>query len=112
MPHSDRNTAAPYDLSSARNCSANAEHERGPRATWHHGWVGPMSSFPMLSFQDFDAWLDHAYESGWTDGFPVGPPDRALLEEALDTVALDAGEVVGHSAQRGMTVTVADVAWF
>jgi hypothetical protein len=65
-----------------------------------------------LAFDDFDEWLDHAYAQGWTDGFPVAPPEPALLDEMLTTVALPADTVLGHSERRGVDVTVADAAWF
>jgi hypothetical protein len=65
-----------------------------------------------LVFDDFDDWLDHAYAQGWTDGFPVAPPEPALLDEMLAAVSLAGDTVLGHSDRRGVEVTVADAAWF
>jgi hypothetical protein len=65
-----------------------------------------------LAFDDFDEWLDHAYAEGWTDGFPVAPPEPALLEEMLAAVSLPGDSVVGHSERRGVDVTIAEAAWF
>jgi hypothetical protein len=55
----------------------------------------------------YEAFLEAAYASGLSDGFPLAVPDDELISAALASVALDADHVVGTGRR---PVTVADVA--
>jgi hypothetical protein len=44
---------------------------------------------------DLAAFIDMAYERGWTDGLPVYPPTDDLVEAMLEYVGRDPAEVIG-----------------
>jgi hypothetical protein len=54
---------------------------------------------------DEDAFLEDAFERGWTDGLPVVPPTPEKVEAFLATVGLEPEEVLGAVPTREVTVT-------
>lgn len=50
--------------------------------------------------------IEHCYEQGWSDGLPLVPATRPLVEEFLATVDRPRDEVIGRLAQLDRTVTV------
>jgi hypothetical protein len=42
-----------------------------------------------------EGFTEFAYEQGWTDGLPVFPPTRAVVQRMLDYVGREPGEVLG-----------------
>jgi hypothetical protein len=60
--------------------------------------------------EDYDAWVEFAFEHGWSDGLPVVPPTRRRVEAALAEVSLDPEHVVGSIAPVGGAATVAKIA--
>jgi hypothetical protein len=68
-------------------------------------------------FASYDEFLDHAYAAGWSDGFPVVPPEPELIDAALSTLCLDADAVVAEAAvetaaktARPVLITARDIA--
>jgi hypothetical protein len=51
-----------------------------------------QSSYHLESLEHFP---EFAYEQGWTDGLPVFPPTREVVQRMLDYVARDPNEVIG-----------------
>ncbi len=54
--------------------------------------TGKAESYAIESIEDFP---EFAYEQGWTDGLPVFPPTRKVVQSILDYVGRDPGEVLG-----------------
>jgi hypothetical protein len=54
---------------------------------------------------DADAFLEDAYERGWTDGLPVVPPTPEKVEAFLAVAGLDSEVVLGTVPTREVTVT-------
>ncbi len=52
----------------------------------------PAQHYQVESLEQF---TEFAYEQGWTDGLPVFPPTRKVVQSMLDTVGRDPGEVLG-----------------
>ena len=50
--------------------------------------------------------IEHCYEQGWSDGLPLVPVTRPLLEKFLDAGGRPADEVIGRMPQTGREVTV------
>jgi hypothetical protein len=50
--------------------------------------------------------IEHCYEQGWSDGLPLVPATRSLVDEFLATVDRPADEVVGRLEHLKRTVTV------
>jgi hypothetical protein len=61
-------------------------------------------------YASYDQFLDDAYAKGWSDGFPVVPPEPELIDASLATLSIAPDTVVGEAAQRGVKVTARDVA--
>ena len=59
---------------------------------------------------DADAFLEAAYERGWTDGLPVVPATPEKVEAFLATAGLPPDAVLGTVATREVTVTAEDAA--
>jgi hypothetical protein len=53
---------------------------------------------------------DHFYDKGWTDGLPIVPPTRELVEQMLTGTPLPHDHVVGVLQPEGREVTVWSVA--
>lgn len=55
--------------------------------------------------------IEHCYEQGWSDGLPVVPASRPMVEEFLDTTDRKPDEVIGRLPQfeREVTVEVAAI---
>src|SRR5690349_18098628 len=49
-------------------------------------------TFKVESLEDFP---ELAYAQGWTDGLPVFPPTREVVQRMIDHVGRDPGEVIG-----------------
>jgi hypothetical protein len=45
--------------------------------------------------ESIERFAEFAYEQGWTDGLPVFPPTRDVVQAMVDHVGRDPGEVVG-----------------
>jgi hypothetical protein len=58
-----------------------------------------------VTFSDVEEFVELAYESGWTDGLPVIPPDRRSVHAALETVSLDPGLVLWETCETALSVT-------
>ncbi|HET6504484.1 MAG TPA: hypothetical protein VFG87_27355 [Amycolatopsis sp.] len=54
--------------------------------------------------------IEYCYEKGWTDGLPVVPASRPLVEEFLARTALAPETVIGRLEQLGKQVTVEQAA--
>jgi len=50
--------------------------------------------------------IEHCYEQGWSDGLPLVPVTRPLLEKFLGAGGRPADEVIGRMPQTGREVTV------
>ncbi|TFD59707.1 hypothetical protein E3T43_03760 [Cryobacterium sp. Hh7] len=50
--------------------------------------------------------VEHCYEQGWSDGLPVVPATRHLVDRFLATTARPADEVIGHMPQVDRSVTI------
>jgi len=50
--------------------------------------------------------LEYCYEQGWTDGLPVVPPTRSLVDSFVEWVGRDPEEVVISQEHLGTTCTV------
>ncbi|WP_433555334.1 hypothetical protein ACQPWY_22545 [Pseudonocardia xinjiangensis] len=50
--------------------------------------------------------IEHCYDQGWSDGLPLVPPSRPLVDRFLATVDRPADEVIGVLPQLDRTVTV------
>lgn len=50
--------------------------------------------------------VEHCYEQGWSDGLPLVPATRPLVDRFLATVDRDPGEVIGAMPHLDRTVTV------
>jgi len=60
---------------------------------------------PRDEWPDPDAFLEDAYERGWTDGLPVVPATLEKVEAFLATAGLDPETVLGAVPTREVTVT-------
>ena len=49
----------------------------------------------IKALESVEQFTEFAYEHGWTDGLPVVPPTRVLVENALRYVGRDPYEVLG-----------------
>jgi hypothetical protein len=68
--------------------------------------AGPASFEPA----DFEEAVEFCHAQGWTDGLPVIPPTRPLVQRFLDTVDLAPDYQIGFYALRNRPVTVEKVA--
>jgi hypothetical protein len=50
--------------------------------------------------------IEHCYQQGWSDGLPLVPASRPLLDRFLATTAREPGEVIGRMDQLGRECTV------
>jgi hypothetical protein len=50
--------------------------------------------------------IERCYEEGWSDGLPIVPPTRPLVDRFLATTARPADEVIGRMPQVDRTVTI------
>lgn len=50
--------------------------------------------------------IEHCYEQGWSDGLPLVPATRPLVDRFLEAAGRPADEIVGHMPQVDRTVTV------
>ncbi len=50
--------------------------------------------------------IEYCYEQGWSDGLPLVPASRPLVEAFLATTDKDPGEIIGSLEQVGRDVTV------
>jgi hypothetical protein len=50
--------------------------------------------------------IEHCYEQGWSDGLPLVPVTRPLLEKFIEAGGRPADEVIGRMPQTGREVTV------
>lgn len=50
--------------------------------------------------------IEHCYAAGWSDGLPLVPASRALVDRFLATAGRDPDEVIGHLPQIDRSVTV------
>lgn len=50
--------------------------------------------------------IEHCYEQGWSDGLPLVPATRPLVDRFLSHTRLAPDEVIGHMLQVDRTVTV------
>lgn len=50
--------------------------------------------------------IEHCYEQGWSDGLPLVPASRPLVDRFLAAAGRPADEVIGHMPQVDRTVTV------
>jgi hypothetical protein len=64
-----------------------------------------MTALVSVGFEDY---VESAFDSGWTDGLPVLPPEVADVSAALATVRRDAGTVLW--SDEGRSVSIGDVA--
>jgi len=65
---------------------------------------------PSRTFNTYDAFLDDAQKSGWSDGLPLVPATPWRVAECLDLMGLEAREVVGAVPSRDLEVTAEHVA--
>lgn len=57
--------------------------------------AAPAGKARSCQVESLEHFTEFAYEQGWTDGLPVFPPTRAVVQRMLDYVGRDPGEVVG-----------------
>jgi hypothetical protein len=50
--------------------------------------------------------IEHCYEQGWSDGLPLVPATRPLVDRFLEAAARSGDEIIGHMPQVDRTVTV------
>ena len=62
------------------------------------------------SIESLDAFPEFAYEQGWTDGLPVFPPTREVVQAMLDYVGRDPGEALGAVFPGDGIATIENVA--
>jgi len=67
----------------------------------------PAQRFQLDSAEDF---AEFAYEQGWTDGLPVFPPTRGVVQAMLDYLGRDPGEVLGPVFPGDGIATIENVA--
>ena len=53
------------------------------------------ASAEKFQIESVERFPEFAYEQGWTDGLPVFPPTREVVQRMLDYVARDPAEVIG-----------------
>jgi hypothetical protein len=65
----------------------------------------------LLSVEDFLQSVEDCFEKGWTDGLPVVPPVRGLVQQFLAHTDRKPDEVIWHMPQvhRGCTVEIAAI---
>src|SRR4051794_12847194 len=61
-------------------------------------------------YASYDDLVEDFHSRGWTDGFPVVPPEPARVEAFLTAAHLDAGDVLGDVPSREIVVTAEDAA--
>lgn len=60
--------------------------------------------------ESLDQFTDFVYEQGWTDGLPVFPPTRAVVERMIDYIGRDRNEVLGTVFPGDGVATIENVA--
>ncbi|MDF2920054.1 MAG: uncharacterized protein K0S70_4272, partial [Microbacterium sp.] len=50
--------------------------------------------------------IEYCYEQGWSDGLPLVPATRPLVDRFLEAAGRPADEIIGHMPQVDRTVTV------
>lgn len=64
----------------------------------------------FIAVDDALAAMEHAWESGWTDGLPIVPPTPDLVTRFLAYVGLDPDTIVGTYEVRNRAVTAEKIA--
>lgn len=67
----------------------------------------PQTSYHVESLEQFP---EFAFEQGWTDGLPVFPPTREVVQRMLDYVGRDPDEVIGTVFPGDGEATVRNIA--
>ena len=67
-------------------------------------------SSQQYQVEDIDAFVDLAYENGWTDGMPVFPPTLKKVTEIIDYVQRSPDEVLGVVSPGEGVATIEKVA--
>jgi len=60
--------------------------------------------------ESLERFPEFAYEQGWTDGLPVFPPTRAVVQRMLDHVGRDPDEVIGPVFPGDGVATIGNIA--
>lgn len=65
---------------------------------------------PTITARNWQEAMDRFYQEGWTDGLPVVPPTKELVDEMLLYVQRDPDQVVAIVPPRWAVATVRDIA--
>ena len=63
-----------------------------------------------FEIESLERFPELAYEQGWTDGLPVLPPTREIVQRMIDYVGRDPGEVIGAVFPGDGEATIENVA--
>jgi hypothetical protein len=84
-----------------KRCNCVAKRLRG-------GFI--LTEETIIVSDDIFEFFNEVYEKGWTDGLPVIPPTRELVEKFVEYSGLDSDEVIAEIDPRRGVATVAKIA--